>query len=201
MSNVVVGAYDRQLHPLKGWTQHFLDKVAPLDPALVGSLTSWPAGRVGIIRGGYVVLATPTNVVQAPQPMPLYLVQGGFDLDVGQTGVGVGGTLHWVNAVPAGYIQGLVATGGYELQTTEFDPNGTYACNTPLTVKLDANNIGGLLVNTTNGAYGAQWVCGVCSLHCQQHWDNTAVPTSPVGTNATKKSTLTFWSYFLPKTV
>lgn len=199
----VTGQYDHQLHPLKGWTQHYLDKVAPVNKTELATLAAWPAGRVGIIRGGYVSLATPTNVAHgasAPQPMPLYLMQGALDLDVmGLSGLGSDEKLIWVNSVPAGYIAGFVATGGYELQTTEFDSQGTYYCNTPLTVKVDDDGVGGLLVNTVDQKYGLDWVCGVCSLHCQQHWDNTAVPTTPVGTNATKKQTLTFWSYYLPK--
>jgi hypothetical protein len=91
-------------------------------------------------------------------------------------------------------MSGLVATGAYELQTTEYLTTGTYAINTPLTAE-DSNS--GKLEDTT--ASGGKLICGICSAHVGG--DNQTTQTAgPTGTNAHGVSTLTFWPVFLPVT-
>jgi hypothetical protein len=105
---------------------------------------------------------------------------------------------HWVGISPSGEMNGLVATGGYELQTTEFDTEQQYAINDPLTSDGD-----GVLTNVGATVY-TNWICGICSSHV--NGDNQSVglgavdaPVGPVGTNANGVLTLTFWPYFLPE--
>jgi len=204
MARLIVQAYDHALNVVRGWNPPtHLQKVAPVDSALLQTISSWPAGRVGFVSGsggnaGTITLATPTNV--SGNPMPLYLLQGGQSYDVSDTGVNAAGNIVQVNASPGGMITGLVATGGFELQTTEYYTSGTYAPNTPLTVRLDSDNVGGLI---TNGAFYTNWVCGIASLHWGYDYQALGpgqYPTSPVGVNAMRRNVLTFWSYFLPKT-
>jgi len=187
---------DHELQPIKGYYQFVaLDKTAPIDETALESYSDWPAGRVGYITSsGTIALA---NGASCTNEMPLYLWQGG-DLGTIAQGVGADDTIHWQNTLPAGLVTGLVATGGYELQTTEFDSDETYAPNTFLTTTLDAQHVPGLIVPIT-GKVINNWICGIASLHCQERWDLQTTPTSAKGTNANGKSVLTFWSYFLPK--
>jgi len=205
MARLILQAYDHALNVVRGWNPPtHLQKVAPVDTALLQTISTWPAGRVGFVSGsganaGTVTLATPTNT--AGNPMPLYLLQGGQGYDVADTGVNAAGNLVQVNTAPGGVITGLVATGGFELQTTEYKTGQgvNYSVNTPLTVALDASNIGGLLAP---GTFYTNWICGVASVHWgydYQTYGPGQYPTSPVGVNAMKRNVLTFWSYFLPK--
>lgn len=188
---------DHQLMPIKGWYPFIsLDKTLPLDEEHMQSLSQWPRGRVGYIHSnGKFRLANGANLTYQ---MPFYLWQGGDDLDVIAQGVGVDGKLQWANGLPAGTMTGLAATGGYEIQTTEFDANQTYAPNTFLTAGVDGNGDPGVLT-PINGGIAANWVCGVASVHCNERWDQQTVPTSAKGVNAVGKNVLTFYTYFLPK--
>ena len=193
----VVQTYDHELQPIKGWYPFVsLDKTAPLDEEYLATLTAWPKGRVGYIHtNGKFRLADGQNLTTQ---MPYYLWHGGSDLDTISKGVGVDGRLEWANALPAGVITGLPATGAYEIQTTEFDTTATYPPNTFLTAGVDADNVPGLL-KPISGNVSANWVCGIASLHCNERWDQVTQPTSAKGVNAHGKAVLTLHTYFLPK--
>jgi hypothetical protein len=76
--------------------------------------------------------------------MPIFLLQNGDDNDV----INSGGTT-WYPIGPTGTITGLVGSGSYELETTEFDSARTYAPNDYLRCKSSSNSStdGGLLTN------------------------------------------------------
>jgi len=194
MPGAVSQMFEQALDAVKGWpgALHALDKAAPLDSDLLEGLTSVPAGRVAHINaaGDFELSGDGTQ-------MPIFLWEGKDHADVYNNGTSpTTGTVHWVPVSPTGIMHGLVATGGFELQTTEFDDDLTYATNDLLTA--DANGI------LENGATQyTDWICGVCSKHVNS--DNqseglgvVAAAVGPVGTNAHGVETLTFWSYFLP---
>lgn len=195
----VTQEHDHFMQPIKGYLAQFpcLDRSAPLDETALETYKAWPAGRVGYITSsGTIALADGSTLTTQ---MPLYLWQSGTSWEVLSRGVGVDGKVLWQNSMPAGVVNGLVATGGYEIQTTEFDADQSYLPNTFLTATTDDDGVPGLLVPIT-GQVSANWVCGVASLHCQERWDLQTTPTSAKGVAANGKAVLTFWSYFLPKT-
>ena len=96
---------------------------------------------------------------------------------------------------PKGVAVGLVATGGYELQTTEYNTALSYAPNQLLTTMSTSGNEG-KLTNASVTQY-TTWVCGVTSFGTPKRTIDTA-PTGPVTANAYKVPVLTFWSFFLP---
>ena len=197
MPGAVTQMFEQALDAVKGWpgALHALDKVAPLDSDLLTGLTAVPAGRVAHINaaGDFELGGEGTE-------MPIFLWEGKDDADVYNNGVSpTTGTTHWIAISPTGKMHGLVATGGFELQTTEFDDELTYATNELL--GTDAH-VDGILINGMTQY--VDWICGVCSTHVGA--DNQSVglgvvdaAVGPRGTNAHGVETLTFWSYFLPE--
>jgi L-ascorbate metabolism protein UlaG (beta-lactamase superfamily) len=183
--------FEQALDTKKGWFQMAaLDKSAPLGAALLAGATAVPAGRVasldtnGEFQLGNGSLAT---------AMPIYLWNAKGDLDVSNDGTSpTTGTVHWVAIAPTGIMSGLVATGGYELQTTEFDTDQTYALNDLLTA-----DVSGVMTNVAAVQF-TNWICGVCSSHNQAEVEADPGSDNPVGTNANGVDVLNFWSYFLP---
>ena len=188
MPTQVSQMYEQALDPLKGWFHlSALDKSAKLAAALLAAATDVPAGRVAHLdaSGEFALGGSGTQ-------MPIFLWNGSTHPDVTNNGVSPTTSVqHWVAIAPTGVMSGLVATGGYELQTTEFDTTQTYAPNEPLTADAD-----GILSNQTAVQY-TNWICGICSWHVQGDNQSTAA-TSPVGNNAHGVSVLSFWTYFLP---
>lgn len=76
--------------------------------------------------------------------MPIFLLQNSDDSDVSNSG----GTL-WYPIGPTGTLNGLVAKGAYELETTEYDDDQTYLPNQPLRAIASNSNqtTGGRLTN------------------------------------------------------
>ena len=90
------------------------------------------------------------------------------------------GVIQWGGNVFAGYHHGLVATGGFEIETSEFDQEATYAYNDMLMPGED-----GKVTVATGSAYGAFPVVGIVS--------------RPAATNKTCECpTIRFWSTFIP---
>jgi hypothetical protein len=91
---------------------------------------------------------------------------------------------HWKAIAPAGILSGLVAIGGYELETTEFDSVQTYLPNEPLrAVRSDSAANAGTLTN--------QGVVLYTNLVC-------AVVSRGKRTNHHGKTVLSFWPVYLP---
>jgi len=155
--------FSHTLDALKGWGPYMTDKVAPLDPNL--DVTTVFAGMVlSLNASGNLVLGLPAATT-GTLPMPLFLRQNADDNDVNPFTVGTPVTSAGISGQRfgvAGPILGcLVATGGYELDSTEF-VSATYAPGTLLTAK-DANGPNpGKLVAATLSARTTP-VCGISS--------------------------------------
>lgn len=202
--------YESALDAVKGWFHmSALDKSAPLSATLVTAGTSIPAGRVATLNvSGEFEVDRVANASNPTTAMPIFLWNGSDSLDVSNDGLSAtdGTTRNWISINPSNtkIMSGLVATGGYELQTTEYDSAATadYTVNALLT-----STTTGLLTADGVAPGGVEqfvdWVCGICSTHVQSQAGylqpgNQAAASGPLGTNAHGMSTLTFWSYFLP---
>ena len=139
--------YVHALDPLKGWFQlSALDKSAQIDPSYLNNGIPVLPGRVVTVNdAGYFTLdrcasaglATASSTIPGGATthpnttMPMFLWAGSSDADVYNdgtaltqaypSGVGTGNVSNWTTIMPAGVAMALVATGGYELQTTEYD--------------------------------------------------------------------------------
>lgn len=128
--------------------------------------------------------------------MAIFLLQADTDFDVSNPGTTPAGNFMHQAIAPAGNMSGLVATGGYELESTEFDsaPNLAYAPNQLLTAKADNTDqdTGGVLCNDRAGAGGSTGVvrqytdpaCGVVSRGQFKNEHNVEV--------------IAFWPIYLP---
>ena len=156
--------FDHLLEPIKGWFHMgALDKdVTPFDandPAL-------RSGRVGYLDPS----SSQLKPGLAADAMPLFMFPGGLDYDVYRDAGGIGG----------GRMMVLVASGSFELQSTEFVA-GLYVPNVPLTaINTPGVDLGKLAV----GTFYTDTICGVCS-------DGQL-------TNENGKAVVQFWSFFLP---
>lgn len=181
--------FEHALNHPKGWFEpSALDFSAKLAPAV--TIEAF---------GGRVVHVNANGEFEtgiADTDMAIFLLQADTDFDVSNPGTtGAGNFMHQAIA-PAGNMSGLVATGGYELESTEFDttPDAAYAPNQLLTA-LVANTTqatGGVLSNDRAGAGGssgdvrqyAEPACGVVS--------------RGQFTNEHGVSVLAFWPIYLP---
>jgi hypothetical protein len=152
-------------HP-KGWFDgHALDYSAKLSANVTFSV---PAGRVVHLNSA-----------------------GEFEMGVGQTDMGI--FLLWASnapavnnpsrtaagafvqqpVYPAGVMTGLVATGGYQLESSEFIADQTFTVGDLLSAGT-SNTVaatGGMLTNVGSGSHGdvKQFVDPVCGVVCGQH--------------------------------
>jgi hypothetical protein len=158
----------------KGWfDMSSLDYSAKLSPSVT---TEVPAGRVVHVdsSGNFTPGAHNTNVA-------IFLIQGSEDADVTNPGGAVSDPsvfLH-VPIRPSGNMSGLVATGGYEIATTEFDKARTYTPGDLLTAGNDG-------VLTNNGV--VQYVNPVVGV----------VSSGKVDRNHNNIPALSFWCCWLP---
>lgn len=134
--------FDHTLDAIKGWFQMAaLDYTAKISANVVVSVY---AGRCAHINAvGEFELGCTGSM------MPIFLLQNGTDNDVSNDG----GTT-WYPIGPTGTITGLVGSGSYELETTEFDSANTYAPNEYLRCKSSSQSSadGGLLTNANTVA-------------------------------------------------
>lgn len=105
------------------------------------------------------------------RPMPMWAIQGIDDFDANSD----------VGNMSGGVMSAIVATGGFEIETTEF-VNGTYSPNDLLTGATGADR--GDVTRCSMAPYNAEPVVGCVSRN--------------VFTNADDKSVLAFWTMFLP---
>jgi hypothetical protein len=100
--------------------------------------------------------------------MGIFLFPGQADFDVNNPGTTAGGLFMHQAIAPTGKISGLVAKGGYELESTEFDTDQSYTPGDLLTATADNTDItvGGVLTNVGTGAHGdvKQYVDPVCGI-------------------------------------
>jgi hypothetical protein len=158
--------YDHELNPVKGWPRiHALDKHAE-----VGS------GVTGIIAGMCLSLDSDGKYQRgcANGAMPLFVFQNQNDFDANSD----------VGNISGGVLMTLVATGGYELESTEFT-GASFVPNAPLTVENTAGDDQGKLKVTTID-HATDMVVGVVS------------DAGPI-TNENGKTVVRFWPVYMPQ--
>jgi hypothetical protein len=149
---------DETLNALKGWAtdMHALDYVAKLDPSVVVRV---PAGSCLHLNssGNYVPGVGNLKV------MPLFNFQASDAVDViNDGGDPATDKENWVGISPSGNMMTLVATGAYELVSTNFDDQVDYAPNDALTSPTVAG--GGVDAGMlTKGTMGTNCICGLVS--------------------------------------
>jgi hypothetical protein len=115
----------------------------------------------------------------------IFLLNGSADADVSNPGTTAGGNFMHLAIAPTGKMSGLVATGGYEISSTEFKTDRTYVPGDLLTANTCAspNAYDGKLTN--NGV--TQYVTPVCG-----------VVSSGATLNHNGIPALSFWTVWLP---
>ena len=172
--------YLHELNPIKGWwDEHALDKSAVI---------VFTAG-VKVNKGSVMSLRADRKLQAglACNAMPIFAFNSNFDWDAvpdvgGMVGPSNGGIP--LNALTEASVTGLVAVGGYELQSTEFDPqyNNSYRPNAALTAYAPGNIKAGLL---KPGTQFVDTLCGICS--------------EGLGASEAGIPWVTFWSFFMPQ--
>lgn len=181
-------AFEHQLNPRKGWFYpHSLDHQAKLSANVTFDV---PGGRVAHLNssGDYEMGVAGTQ-------MGIYLFSAGYGFDVSNPGTSEAGYQAHVPIVPTGEMLGLVATGGFEVETTEFAAQptaaGSYAINQLVTAGTSNTvaSTGGKLTNvgTGSGSRVQQFVDPVCG-----------VVSRPVRTSLHGVSVLSVWTVWLP---
>lgn len=181
--------FAHRLNPIKGWfDMAALDFSAKLSPNVTIEVH---AGRVLHINA-----AGEFETGIAGTQMPIFAWNADYHYDVSNNGTTAEGTFMHEPILPEGDMSGLVATGSYELETSEFDvtPTVAYAPNQLLTaiVANDTQATGGVVSNDRAGAGGdagavRQYVDPVCGIVSRGASKNEhGVPM------------LAFWSLYLP---
>lgn len=134
------------LNPLKGWpSQSALDFHAKMSSTALASTDPVFAGRCGHLdTNGEYALGVPDAVSSGKIHMPIFFFPNSDDTDVQNDG-GVSGTADddpegWAGVL-RGNMLGLVATGGYELETTEFNTTQSYAPGDALQAATGDNGV------------------------------------------------------------
>ena len=165
---------DHTLDALKGWPS----------PYAVDHVASAASG-VTVVAGSVVTLDSSGNYVlgqTATSAVAMFAFQNSTDPDVSNDGgvtSGVSGSANaWVPVSPSGGIMALVATGAYELESTEF----AAAINPAIGSTMSADDTGELEAGT---AY-TDSICGVVS--------------AAKSDNSHGVSSIKFFPVWLPKT-
>jgi hypothetical protein len=184
--------FDHELNPVKNWgaDPFVLDKTLALASSTVNTVPVY-AGAVASIYPtagadlGKIALGCPAPA-SGIAPMPMFLFQNGLDFDVvGDAGNIIGAPAS--GTTQAGKITGFVATGGFELETTEYV--ATSLQTGALLVAATSTDLGkvkfaGTATNT------AMTIVGVVS---------DGIITSDI--SLTGPNRLRFWPCYIPKLV
>ena len=121
----------------------------------------------------------------------IFLLNGATDADVSNPGTTASGRFVQQAVSPTGKLSGVVATGGYEIDSTEFDSALTYVAGDLLTAPLGASSgdaaTGGVLTKASGEGTVTQYVDPV-----------VGVVSSGKHTNHNGVATLSFWTVWLP---
>jgi hypothetical protein len=174
--------FEHGLDIKKGWFD-----MASLDySAKLGSVAyNLPRGRVVHLEvvGGQEVFLPGVRTTD----VAIFLLNGATDPDVSNPGTTASGRFVQQAVSPTGKLSGVVATGGYEIDSTEFVSNRTYAPGDLLTAPTGAASgdaaTGGVLTNASVVQF-VNPVVGVVS--SGKHKNHNGVDT------------LSFWSVYLP---
>lgn len=144
-----------KLDALKGWPNpHAVDFEAKFDPAIDARV---PRGSVCHLNAnGLLALGCDDP---SKNPMPLFVLWSNEDLVVNVPHPSPATTRRtFVPVNPTGVGMALVATGAYELVTTQFVP-GDYLPNDKLTSPTSGDNAGRI----APGTLGTNVICGIVS--------------------------------------
>jgi len=157
--------FDHELNPIKGWwDMHALDKRVQIG-------TNAVEVQKGMV--GYIDPSTSTFLLGVVNGyMPLFTFPGENSFDANSD----------VGNISGGWLNCLVATGGYELETTEFVSGPTYDPQTPLTGAAAAD-VG--KVTPSAGWAGGDMIVGIVSDQGPR-------------TNDHGKDVIRFWPVFAP---
>lgn len=232
--------YTHALDPLKGWFQlSALDKSAAFDPTILSTGQIVYPGRVVYVNdAGYFTADRRSNATTLPggtvtcykTAMPMFLWAGTGDADVFNDGTSASSSsvTNWTAIMPAGVSMALVATGGYELQTTEFysSASSSFVVNRPVSSITSSNtaqrgtattvgafsvypNVGLLTTDADDGAVIAAYtdqIVGICSAFTQGQVNylqptnlTNSTTNTATGYNAHGMTVLSFYTYFLPE--
>lgn len=158
-----------------------------------GSVSNAVAGRCGYIDNNGQWVHGPCPVNKGPA---YFVFRGTNHRDVSNDGAMTSGSSYWwVSGNVQGYITVIPATGGFELQTTEYDTSRTYNNGDALTVGSD-----GKLTNNGITTYSSL-IVGYCAPFTMMP-ENMRPATdtfTPTGTNAYRVPVLNFYTVFLPR--
>jgi len=161
--------YDHELNPTKGWPSPYaVDKAAEI--ILEDGVVAYRGQVVSLNSNAKFQLGLECGA------MPIFLLNTSTDYDV------VGDDYNLVgNGSGVPNMSGLVAIGGYEVESTEFDNAETYAPNDAVTAGEPGADDAGVI---KPGVAYTDTICGVVS-------DGTLE-------NEFKKTVLRFWPVWLP---
>lgn len=180
--------FEHGIDPVRGFNTdlNHLDCVGKLDADVTFTL---PAGRVVHVSaidsaGKPVFLPGAHNTSPA-----IFLFQGSDHFDVDNPGTSAGGIFGHKAISPAGWMSGLVALGGFELEDTEYDSAQDYATGELLTAAtaLSPTNLSGVISNQGSSGAVEQFVDPVIG-----------IVSTGVRTNHNGVSVLGFWTAWLP---
>jgi hypothetical protein len=178
MANAPDLMFEHGLDVKKGWfDMASLDYSAKLSPSI----------SFDVKRGRVVHVDANGNFVPGPHKtnVAIFLLNGSTDADVANPGTTAGGKFMHLAVAPTGKLSGLVATGGYEISTTEFDDGEDYEPGDLLTATRTATPAVGDGVLTNDGV--VQYVDPV-----------VGVVSSGATTNHNGIQALSFWCVWLP---
>ena len=169
------------LNALKGWpAPHALDFEAKLNSAVTERV---PRGTVAHVdSAGTLSLGCNDTTLN---PMPLFIFPASDDEDVQNEAADASTTPGaFIPISPTGVLVALVATGAYELVSTNY-VDASYAPNDKLTAATGTTPTSGASGKLVAGAIDTDVICGVVS---------RGVINNGYGFNA-----LAFWPVFIPK--
>lgn len=183
--------FQRQLNIVAGYFgRGMLVKVLPVAS---GSENKAYAGRCGHINANGQWAAGPVTGRKGPA---MFIFRGVNQPDVTNDGYsGISGLYWWVSGNAQGFVTCIPATGGFELQTTEFDTSQTYNNGDPLTVTNE-----GILTNFGATPFST-FVVGFCApftAYPENMRPAAGSAIGPVGTNAHGVRVLNFYTAFYP---
>jgi hypothetical protein len=174
--------FEHGLDVKKGWfDMASLDYSAKLSSTVEYSVKRGRGVSVGS-DGTFVPGAHETNVA-------IFLLNGSEDADVSNPGTTAAGNFMHQAVAPTGKLSGLVATGGYEISSTEYDSTKTYTPGDLLTAAQSLNNaaVGGVLTNASGAGAVTQYVDPV-----------VGVVSSGSAKNHNGINAISFWCVWLP---
>lgn len=135
--------FEHGLDVKKGWfDMASLDYSAKMSSDVTYAVKRGRVVHVDPNTGTFVPGAHNTNVA-------IFLLNGSEDADVSNPGTTAAGNFMHQAVAPTGKLSGLVATGGYEISSTEYDASKTYKPGDLLTAAVSTTNaaVGGVLTN------------------------------------------------------